>query len=132
VGFDRTQNEKDADRAMKALQQFLRPEFINRVDAVITFNRLDEVHFRSIASIMLDELKASLAEKAITFTYDEALVALLTEKSFSRTYGARNLRRTIQTELEDPMATRIIESYDNPVTQVKATVENGEVKLYTL
>ena len=132
VGFDRTQNEKDADRSMKALQQFLRPEFINRVDAVITFNRLDEVHFRSVAAIMLDELKTSLAEKAITFTYDEALVALLTEKSFSRTYGARNLRRTIQTELEDPMATRIIDSYETPITQVRATAENGEVKLYTL
>ena len=110
----------------------LRPEFINRVDAVITFNRLDEAHFRSIAGIMLEELRTSLAEKAITFTYDEALVALLTEKSFSRTYGARNLRRTIQTELEDPMATKIIDSYENPVTQVKATAEDGEVKLYTL
>ena len=132
VGFDRTMNEKDADRAMKALQQFLRPEFINRVDGVITFNRLTEEHFQSIGRIMLDELKGSLQEKAITFTYDDALVEYLTHKSFSRTYGARNLRRTIQTELEDPMATRIIESYDNPVTQVKATVENGEVKLYTL
>ena len=132
VGFDRTMNEKDADRAMKALQQFLRPEFINRVDAVITFNRLTEEHFQSIGRIMLDELKASLKDKAIAFTYDDALVEYLTHKSFSRTYGARNLRRTIQTELEDPMATRIIESYDNPVTQVKATVENGEVKLYTL
>ena len=132
VGFDRTMNEKDADRAMKALQQFLRPEFINRVDAVITFNRLTEEHFQSIGRIMLDELKASLKDKAIAFTYDDALVKYLTHKSFSRTYGARNLRRTIQTELEDPMATRIIESYDNPVTAVKATVENGEVKLYTL
>ena len=132
VGFDRTMNEKDADRAMKALQQFLRPEFINRVDAVITFNRLTEEHFQSIGRIMLDELKASLKDKAIAFTYDDALVKYLTHKSFSRTYGARNLRRTIQTELEDPMATCIIESYDNPVTAVKATVENGEVKLYTL
>ena len=132
VGFDRTQVKQDADRAMKALQQFLRPEFINRVDAVITFNRLTEEHFRSIARIMLEELKASLQEKAISFTYDDALVALLTEKSFSRTYGARNLRRTIQTELEDPMATRIIDSYETPVTQVRATAENGEVKLYTL
>ena len=132
VGFDRTMNEKDADRAMKALQQFLRPDFINRVDAVITFNRLTEEHFQSIGRILLDELKASLKDKAIACTYDDALVEYLTHKSFSRTYGARNLRRTIQTELEDPMATRIIESYDNPVTQVKATVENGEVKLYTL
>ena len=81
---------------------------------------------------MLDELKASLQEKAITFTYDDALVALLTKKSYSRTYGARNLRRTIQKELEDPMASRIIDSYETPVTQVKATEEDGEVKLYCL
>ena len=68
----------------------------------------------------------------ITFTYDDALVAFLTHKSFSRTYGARNLRRTIQKELEDPMATRIIDSYESPITQVKATVEDEAVKLYTL
>ena len=132
VGFGRTQQEQDADRAMKALQQFLRPEFINRVDAVITFNRLTEEHFQSIARIMLGELEASLKEKAITLTYDDALVELLTHKSYSRTYGARNLRRTIQKELEDPMATRIIDSYESPVTQIKATAEDGEVKLYCL
>jgi len=132
VGFGRTQQEQDADRAMKALQQFLRPEFINRVDAVITFNRLTEEHFQSIARIMLEELAASLNEKAITFTYDDALVELLTHKSYSRTYGARNLRRTIQKELEDPMATRIIGSYESPITQIKATAEDGEVKLYCL
>ena len=132
VGFGRTQQEQDADRAMKALQQFLRPEFINRVDAVITFNRLTEEHFQSIARIMLEELAASLKEKAITFTYDGDLVELLTHKSYSRTYGARNLRRTIQKELEDPMATRIIDSYETPITQIKATAEDGEVKLYCL
>ncbi len=132
VGFGRTQQEQDADRAMKALQQFLRPEFINRVDAVITFNRLTEEHFGAIARMMLAELQTSLKEKGIAFSYDDALVAFLTQKSFSRTYGARNLRRTIQRELEDPMATRIIDSYENPVSQVKATVEDGAVKLYTL
>jgi len=132
VGFDRTANQQDADRAMKALQQFLRPEFINRVDAVITFNRLSEENFQGIARIMLDELVASLKDKAITFTYDDALVEWLTNKSYSRTYGARNLRRTIQRELEDVMATRIINSYENPISQVKATVEEDAVKLYTL
>ncbi|WP_298035292.1 ATP-dependent Clp protease ATP-binding subunit [uncultured Dysosmobacter sp.] len=132
VGFGRTQQEQDADRAMKALQQFLRPEFINRVDAVITFNRLTEKHFQSIARIMLDELAASLKEKGITFTYDDALTAHLTHQSYSRTYGARNLRRTIQKELEDALASRIIDSYENPITQVRATVEEGAIKLYTL
>ena len=132
VGFGRSANEQDADRAMKALQQFLRPEFINRVDAVICFNRLSEENFKSIARIMLDELATSLKDKGIAFTYDDALVDFLTEKSYSLTYGARNLRRTIQKELEDPMATKIIDSYGAPITQVKATAENGAVKLYTL
>ncbi|MCI8910187.1 MAG: ATP-dependent Clp protease ATP-binding subunit [Oscillibacter sp.] len=132
VGFDRTQREQDADRAMKALQQFLRPEFINRVDAVITFNRLSEENFQGIARIMLEELVGSLRDKAVTFTYDNNLVSWITDKSYSRTYGARNLRRTIQKELEDPLATRIIDSYENPITQVKATAEEDQVKLYCL
>lgn len=132
VGFDRTLNQQDEERAMKALQQFLRPEFINRVDAVITFNRLTEEHFESIARIMLNELKDSLADKGHTFTYDDAVVNFLKEKSYSRTYGARNLRRTIQKEVEDPMATKIIDSYDHPITQIRATIEDGAIRLYTL
>ena len=132
AGFDRSMNQQDSDRAMKALQQFLRPEFINRVDAVITFNRLTEENFRAIAKIMLGELAASLKEKGITFTYEESLVELLTEKSYSRTYGARNLRRTIQKELEDPMATRIIDSYEHPISQIRASAENGQIRLDTL
>ena len=132
VGFGRTANEQDADRAMKALQQFLRPEFINRVDAVITFNRLGEDHFQRIARIMLGELAESLKEKGITFTYDDALTAHLTKKSYSRTYGARNLRRTIQKELEDVIAARIIDSFETPITQIRATAEADAVQLYTL
>ena len=132
VGFDRTAKEQDSDRAMKALQQFLRPEFINRVDAVITFNRLSEENFQGIARIMLEELVASLRDKAIGLTYDDELVAWLVHKSFSRTYGARNLRRTIQKELEDALATQIIDSYENPISQVRATVEDDAVKLYCL
>jgi ATP-dependent Clp protease ATP-binding subunit ClpA len=129
VGFNRSLNQQDSEKAMKALQQFLRPEFINRVDAVITFSRLTEEHFQSIARIMLDELKGSLKEKGIAFTYNDALVALLTKKSYSRTYGARNLRRTIQKELEDPMATQIINSYENPVSAIEAGAEGESVTL---
>ena len=132
VGFGRSTDEQGRDRVMKALQEFLRPEFINRVDEIIYFNHLTKEHFADIARIMLDELRDSLKEKGYSFSYDDALVALLVEKSYSATYGARNLRRTIQKELEDPMASRIIESFDNPITQLKATVEDGAVKLYTL
>ena len=132
VGFGRTANEQDRDRAMKALEQFLRPEFINRVDAVITFNRLSEENFGAIARIMLDELRDSLREKGITFTYDDALVNYLTKKSYSRTYGARNLRRTIQKDLEDELASRIIDSYDHPISQVRATAEGDAIEILAM
>ena len=132
VGFDRSLSQQDSEKAMKALQQFLRPEFINRVDAVITFNRLSEENFQGIARIMLDELRASLKEKGISFTYDAALVDFLTKKSYSRTYGARNLRRTIQKELEDPMATKIINSYENPIIGVNASAKEEEIVLETI
>ncbi len=132
VGFGRSADEQGRERVMKALQEFLRPEFINRVDEIIYFNHLTKEHFADIARIMLDELHDSLKEKGYSFSYDDALVELLVEKSYSATYGARNLRRTIQKELEDPMASRIIESFDDPITQLKATAEDGQVKLYTL
>ena len=132
VGFDRSLSQQDSEKAMKALQQFLRPEFINRVDAVITFNRLSEKDFQSIARIMLDELRDSLKEKGITFTYDATLIDFLTKKSYSRTYGARNLRRTIQKELEDPMATKIINSYEEPIIGINAAAENEKVCLRTI
>ncbi|MCI9330669.1 MAG: ATP-dependent Clp protease ATP-binding subunit [Oscillibacter sp.] len=132
VGFDRSLSQQDSEKAMKALQQFLRPEFINRVDAVITFNRLSEKDFQSIARIMLDELRDSLKEKGITFSYDATLVDFLTKKSYSRTYGARNLRRTIQKELEDPMATKIIDSYEEPIIGISAAAEDERVCLRTL
>ena len=120
------------ERVMKALQEFLRPEFINRVDEIVYFHQLTEENFRGIAGIMLEELKAALEEKGYHFTYDDALVDYLVKKSYSAAYGARNLRRCIQKDVEDPMAARIIESYETPITQIKATAEDGAVKLYTL
>ena len=132
VGFGRTADEQGKERVMKALQEFLRPEFINRVDAIIYFNRLTEENFTHIARIMLGELCDSLADKGFTFTWDESLEAYLVKKSYSMTYGARNLRRTIQKELEDPISVAIIDSYDHPITQIKAVCEDDAVKLYTL
>jgi ATP-dependent Clp protease ATP-binding subunit ClpA len=132
VGFGRSANEQGKERVMKALQDFLRPEFLNRVDEIVCFNQLTEENFRGIAAIMLGELRDSLEEKGYHFTWDEALVDHLVKTSYSAAYGARNLRRAIQKEIEDPMAGRIIASYDHPITQIKATVEDGNVKLYTL
>ena len=132
VGFGRTADEQGKERVMKALQEFLRPEFINRVDEIIYFNRLTEENFTHIARIMLGELCDSLADKGFTFSWDESLEAYLVKKSYSVTYGARNLRRTIQKELEDPISVAIIDSYDHPITQIKAVCEDDAVKLYTL
>ena len=132
VGFGRSADDQDKERVMKALQEFLRPEFINRVDEIVYFHQLTEENFRGIAGIMLEELKAALEEKGYHFTYDDTLVDYLVKKSYSAAYGARNLRRCIQKDVEDPMAARIIESYETPITQIKATAEDGAVKLYTL
>mgnify|MGYP000740676989 CR=1 FL=1 len=127
VGFGHTVNEQNRDRAMKALGEFLRPEFLNRVDEVICFNRLDEKNFAGIAHIMLDELQKSLEDKGLHFTWDEDVEDYLVKKSYSATYGARNLRRTIQKELEDVMAAQIIDSYEHPVTQIHASMEDGKL-----
>ncbi len=132
VGFNKTANELDKDRAMKALQQFLRPEFINRVDEIVCFNKLAEEDFRPIARLMLDELRESMKEKGLTFSYDDALVAYLVKKSYSAAYGARNLRRTIQKEVEDQLALTIINSYDHPVTQLAASAEEEKVVIQAL
>ena len=132
VGFGRSADDQDKERVMKALQEFLRPEFINRVDEIVYFHQLTEENFRGIAGIMLEELKAALEEKGYHYTYDDALVDYLVKKSYSAAYGARNLRRCIQKDVEDPMAARIIESYETPITQIKATAEDGAVELYTL
>ena len=132
VGFGGSADQQGKERAMKALQDFLRPEFLNRVDEIICFNHLTKENFTGIARIMLEELRTSLSDKGYTFRYDDALVDYLVEKSYSMTYGARNLRRQIQKELEDPMAARIIDSFENPITQISATAADGAVQLYTL
>ena len=132
VGFGGSADDQGRERTMKALRDFLRPEFLNRVDEIVCFNHLTKENFSGIARIMLDELKTSLSEKGFAFRYDDALVDYLVEKSYSLTYGARNLRRLIQKELEDPMAARIIDSFEHPIAQISATAQDGAVQLYTL
>ena len=132
VGFGGSADDQGKERIMKALQDFLRPEFLNRVDEIVCFNHLTKENFCGIARIMLEELKTSLGEKGYQFRYDDALVDYLAEKSYSLTYGARNLRRLIQKELEDPMAAQIIDAFEHPITQIGATAKDGAVQLYTL
>ena len=132
VGFGRSLTEQSKEKAMKALGEFLRPEFINRVDEIVCFNQLSEDNFRGIADIMLAELQQSLEGRGIAFTWDESVKNYLVKKSYSVAYGARNLRRAIQTDLEDPIAERIIKSYVDPVRSIKATCEDGTIKLETI
>jgi ATP-dependent Clp protease ATP-binding subunit ClpC len=131
VGFGKTLTEQSKEKIMKALGEFLRPEFLNRVDEVVCFNKLTEENFRGIAEIMLKELQQSLASRSITFTWDTALVDYLVKKSYSVTYGARNLRRTIQRDLEDPIAEKIIDSFISPLHTVAATAQDEKVVLTT-
>ena len=123
VGFGKSLSEQTQEKAVKALSEFLRPEFINRVDEVISFNKLTEENFRAIAGIMLTELRQALSERGIDFTWDESVIDALVKKSYSVTYGARNLRRTIQKELEDPIAQKIIESFVSPLHTLHAAAD---------
>ena len=118
AGFNQSTSEQNSERTLKALSDFLRPEFINRIDEIIPFNALTKENFNEIAKIMLGDLAASLSEKLISFTYDDSLLEYLAEKSFSVKYGARNLRRTIQKELEDPIANLLIENYEQSVRNI--------------
>ncbi len=132
VGFNRTVSEQGREKAIKALNDFLRPEFINRVDEIICFNKLTEENFRLIADLMLKELADVLAEKNIKLYYDDAVLAWLTEKSYSQTYGARNLRRLIQKEVEDKLAAEMIDHYDRKILGASLEVRDGELKISTI
>ena len=129
LGFGRSDHDMVKDKTMKALQEFLRPEFINRVDEIITFNHLSEKDFEGIADIMLRELQDSLAGRGLTLTWDEDVRAYLVKKAFSVTYGARNLRRTIQKELEDPISEKIIDSFEAPIQKIEIGVNGDAISI---
>ncbi len=129
LGFGRSGAEQVKDKTMGALREFLRPEFINRVDEIITFNHLTKENFLGIADIMLSELAESLSNRGLSLTWDEALRQHLVEKAYSTTYGARNLRRTIQQELEDPISEAIIDSFERPISHIHVEIVNGKVEL---
>ena len=131
LGFGRTEQDLVKEKTMSALREFLRPEFINRVDEIITFNHLSEENFAGIADIMLEELRLSLANRGLTLTWDEKVRELLVKKAFSVTYGARNLRRTIQKELEDPISEQIIDAFENPISQIHICVNADTISLET-
>ena len=129
LGFGGSVSDMGQERAMKALNDFLRPEFINRVDEIVYFNKLTEEDFRRIAELMLGETKAAISESGIALTWDDSLIDYLVEKSYSVKYGARSLRRTIQKDVEDPVAAKIIEKHGENVGRIRLSAADGKVKI---
>ncbi len=126
AGFNATARANDESKVRRALEDFLRPEFINRVDDIIVFNRLNEENCTDIAMIMLSDLAKALEEKGIKLTFTRAEAELIAKKGFDEKYGARNLRRVIQTDIEDVAAARIIDSYGDPVKEIILRAPAGE------
>ncbi len=131
AGFGRTVSQQSKERAMKALEDIMRPEFLNRIDEIIAFNQLTEADFRRISTIMLGELRNTLSDKGIRLTWDDSLLDWLTEKSFSIKFGARNLRRLIEKEIENPLATAIVTG-ERPLTGAYLRAADGKLVLDTI
>ena len=128
-GFSLDGNLKNESRVEKALEKFLRPEFINRIDEIITFRHLDKNDFAKIAEIMIKQLKDHLIEKGIKLTYTEEALALIAEESYSEKFGARNMRRYIERNVEDGIANVIIDSMPNKVYAIAITAKDGKIKI---
>ncbi|MEE1247375.1 MAG: ATP-dependent Clp protease ATP-binding subunit [Acutalibacteraceae bacterium] len=131
LGFGKTQGDANKEKALKALREFLRPEFLGRVDEIVVFNDLDEEAFRKIAVLMLDEFKEPLRDKGIAFEYTEDAVAELARQSVGGTRGARDLRNNIRRKVEDKIAETIIDHIDIPVTSITVDAKDGDVVLIT-
>ena len=129
VGFGGSLGDMSRERTMKALNEFLRPEFINRVDEVICFNQLTEENFRAIAAIMLGEVRDAMAERNITVAWDESVIDHLVREAYSVTYGARNLRRTIQKQIEDEIASQIVDRHGENISYVNISAADGKIKV---
>ena len=127
VGFNMSADEQGKEKAVKALNDFLRPEFINRVDEIIYFHRLTEENIRAIASLMLEDLRTAMAERGTALTWDESVITYLAEKGYSAAYGARNLQRLIQKDVEDAIATEIIDHLKGAAKTVGLTVQDGKI-----
>ena len=129
LGFGKTAADASSEKAMKALREFLRPEFIGRVDEVVVFRPLTQEDFEKIAVLMLSELEEPLRDKDISFSYTDEAVKLIAEKSVGGTRGARDLRNFIRRNVEDKIASMIVDSVDNPIHSVTVDVDNGELSV---
>ena len=132
VGFGKTVSEQDEARAVKALEEIMRPEFLNRIDDIISFSHLTKEDFRGIAAIMLGQLRDTLAENNIRLTWDDSLVDYLIEDSFSVKFGARNLRRAIEKQVEDELANRIIAAWEHPLSGAHVSAADSKIVVQTI
>ncbi len=132
LGFGKTASEQGKDKAMKALEDLMRPEFLNRIDEIIAFNQLTEDDFARIAGILLGDLAKNLAERNIRLTWDDSLTKYLVDKSYSIKFGARNLRRLIEKEVENALAAKLIESYDHAIVGAHVSVQDGALHVETV
>ena len=130
VGFNMSADEQGREKAVKALNDFLRPEFINRVDEIICFRHLTEENIRAIAGLMLGELRDAMAERGTELTWDESVTNYLGEKGYSATYGARNLQRLIQKDIEDAIAEEIIDRRKSAAKHIALTVKDGKIVVF--
>ena len=129
VGFGGSLSDMNRERTMKALNDFLRPEFLNRVDEVVCFNQLTEKDFRAIAALMLGEVREVMEQKNIALVWDESLLDYLVKEAYSVTYGARNLRRLIQKQIEDVLAQRIIERRGEGIGEIALSAPEGTLEI---
>lgn len=129
VGFNKTEGDISKEKAMKALSDFLRPEFLSRIDEVVVFDPLSMESYEQIAALMLDEMKEPLAEKGITLKYSKKALAAIAEKSHGKKFGARDIRKVIRTDIEDKIAELIINSVENPIAIIKIGEKKGGIEV---
>lgn len=132
VGFNKTDSDIAKDKAMKALRDFLRPEFLGRIDEIVVFNPLTEENFAGIAGLMLDEMKSPLEEKHISLRYTDEALKTIAHKAYSQKLGARDIRRVIRNEVEDKIAELLIDKGEGAVSAVAISADNGEIKVDAL
>ncbi len=132
VGFNKTDSDIAKDKAMKALRDFLRPEFLGRIDEIVVFNPLTEENFAGIAGLMLDEMKSPLEEKHISLRYTDEALKTIAHKAYGKKLGARDIRRVIRNEVEDKIAELLIDKGEGAVSAVAISADNGEIKVDAL
>ncbi len=131
VGFNKSEEDISKEKAMKALSDFLRPEFLSRIDEVVVFRPLSETDYEAIAALMLDEMKEPLLEKGITLKYSKKALAVIASKAFGKKFGARDIRKVIRTDVEDKVAELIINSTAEPFSVIKIGEKKNELEITT-